>query len=105
MGSTCQLSDWGRYYVQIQDGTTGHSAGKVVYIDWPGWAGRSTDSDPEGAAALHFNADQKTYNVGDDIELNIPCSYDGRPIDHRESLESTRCNLVKCKRRSDQTSF
>ena len=33
--------EWGRYFVKAYDPVSGHSTGKIVYIDWPGWAGRA----------------------------------------------------------------
>ncbi len=32
--------EWGRYLLTAADKTGGHRAGKVVYVDWPGWAAR-----------------------------------------------------------------
>ncbi|CAA6802098.1 MAG: FIG00908368: hypothetical protein [uncultured Aureispira sp.] len=72
--------DWGRYLVRVSNGKKGHSTGKVFYIDWPGWAGRSTENDPGGATALNFSADQKKYKVGDEITLNIPTGNVGRAL-------------------------
>ena len=72
--------NWGRYLVRVSNGKKGHSTGKVFYIDWPGWAGRSTENDPGGATALNFSADQKKYKVGDDITLNIPTGNVGRAL-------------------------
>ncbi|BDS09685.1 alpha-2-macroglobulin family protein [Aureispira anguillae] len=72
--------NWGRYLVRVSNGKTGHSTGKVFYIDWPGWAGRSTENDPGGATALNFTADAKKYKVGDEITLNIPTGQAGRAL-------------------------
>lgn len=70
---------WGRYFVRVSDGKKGHSTGQVFYIDWPGWAGRSTEQSG-GATALRFTADQKKYNVGEEIALNIPTGFEGRAL-------------------------
>lgn len=72
--------NWGRYLVRVSNGKTGHSTGKVFYIDWPGWAGRSTENDPGGATALNFSADKKKYKVGDEVTLNIPTGNVGRAL-------------------------
>ncbi len=72
--------NWGRYLVRVSNGKKGHSTGKVFYIDWPGWAGRSTENDPGGATALNFSADKKTYKVGEEITLNIPTGNVGRAL-------------------------
>ena len=39
---------WGRFLLRVVDPESGHAAGKTVYIDWPGWAGRARE---ERAAA------------------------------------------------------
>ncbi len=70
---------WGRYFVRVQNGKKGHSTGQVFYIDWPGWAGRSTEKSG-GATALRFSADQEKYNVGQEISLNIPTGFEGRAL-------------------------
>lgn len=71
--------DWGRYLVRVCD-DKGHCSGQVFYIDWPGWAGRSTEKDPEGATALNFTADKDKYNVGESVTLNIPTGFAGRAL-------------------------
>jgi uncharacterized protein YfaS (alpha-2-macroglobulin family) len=71
--------DWGRYLVRACDGS-GHCTGQVVYVDWPGWAGRSSENDPEGASALNFTTDKTQYNVGENVSLNIPTGFAGRAL-------------------------
>ncbi|NPA45265.1 MAG: hypothetical protein GXO49_07015 [Chlorobi bacterium] len=72
--------EWGRYLVLAEDLTTGHSTGKVVYIDWPGWAGRAQKGDSEGATMLTFMSDKDKYNVGEEAKLTIPTSENGRAL-------------------------
>lgn len=72
--------DWGRYLVRARDLTSGHSTAKVVYIDWPGWAGREQKSHGEGAAMLTFTSDKNKYNVGEKINLSIPTSEGSRAL-------------------------
>jgi len=72
--------DWGRYLVVAKDTETGHSTGKIVYIDWPGWAGRAQDGDSEGASMLTFVSDKEKYNVGEDVKVTIPSGKDGRAL-------------------------
>ena len=55
--------NWGRFYIRVEDPIGGHSAGKIVYIDWPGWAGRPMRDNPEAASMLSFNSDKKKYTV------------------------------------------
>ncbi len=64
--------DWGRFYIRVEDPVGGHSAGKIVYIDWPGWAGRPMRDNPEAVSMLSFNSDKKKYATGDEAELIIP---------------------------------
>jgi uncharacterized protein YfaS (alpha-2-macroglobulin family) len=71
--------DWGRYLVRAYDPVSGHSTGKVVYVDWPGWAGRSR-GDNEGATMLAFTADKESYAVGEKATLTIPGSDNGRAL-------------------------
>lgn len=70
--------DWGRYYIRVKDNQTGHSSGKIVYIDWPGWAGRAQDEGSQGVSMLVLNSDKYKYNVGENITVNIPGNSEGR---------------------------
>jgi alpha-2-macroglobulin len=70
--------EWGRFYVRVSDPVSGHSAGKTVYVDWPGWAGRPMRDNPEAASMLTFNSDKKKYSVGETAELIIPTGGKGR---------------------------
>ncbi|MCF6365624.1 MAG: MG2 domain-containing protein [Bacteroidales bacterium] len=72
--------DWGRYLVIAEDMQTGHSTGKIVYIDWPGWAGRAQKGDSEGATMLSFISDKDKYNVGEEAKITIPTGKDGRAL-------------------------
>ncbi len=75
---------WGRYLIQVCD-PDGHCSSKIIYIDWPGWAGRAQDEQPGGAAMLTFTADKDDYQVGDDVTLMIPSSDQGRALVSIES--------------------
>ena len=70
---------WGRFLVKAYDPQSGHSTGKIVYIDWPGWAGRSR-GDTDGATMLPFSADKTTYAIGERVNLTIPGSGQGRAL-------------------------
>ena len=72
--------DWGRYLVRVSDGNNGHSAGRVMYVDWPGWVSRSNRSNPGGASMLVFSPDKKKYKVGETARFNIPSSEKGRAL-------------------------
>lgn len=71
--------EWGRYLVRAVD-ENGHATGKIIYIDWPGWAGRSTDNERGGAQMLNFTSDKPSYKVGENIKLNIPSGGQGRAL-------------------------
>jgi uncharacterized protein YfaS (alpha-2-macroglobulin family) len=70
---------WGRYMVHVEE-PGGHATGKIVYIDWPGWAGRAQSDNPGGAKMLVFAADKSTYQVGEKATLTIPSGQDGRAL-------------------------
>jgi len=72
-------NDWGRYLIRITDVRSGHSTGKVIYFDWPGWAGRARENQ-QAASMLVFTADKEKYNVGDEIKLTIPSSEGARAL-------------------------
>ncbi len=72
--------EWGRYLVRVEDPTGGHATGKAVYIDWPGWAGKSRKADPEAATMLVFSTDKETYNVGETATVTFPSSQASRAL-------------------------
>lgn len=76
--------EWGRYLVRVTD-EEGHSTGKTVYMDWPGWVGRAQRENAVEATMLTFNADKSSYKVGDDAILMIPSSKGGRALVSIES--------------------
>lgn len=71
--------EWGRFLVKAYDPESGHSTGKIVYIDWPGWAGRSR-GDADGATMLSFSSDKSGYAIGEKVNLTIPGSGQGRAL-------------------------
>ncbi|MBN2317622.1 MAG: hypothetical protein JXR49_01010 [Acidobacteria bacterium] len=77
--------DWGRYLIRVSDQKGKHVTGKIVYIDWPGWAGRAQKDMPGGAAVLSFSSDKEEYTVGEKVILTIPTGSKGRGL---VSLES-----------------
>lgn len=72
--------DWGRYLIRVSDRKGGHSTGKIVYVDWPGWANRGERENPGGAAALSFSSDKAKYDVGEEAKISIPASGKGRAL-------------------------
>ena len=72
--------EWGRYLVRVEDENGGHATGKTIYIDWPGWAGKSRKSDPSAATMLVFSTDKENYNVGETATVTFPSSQGGRAL-------------------------
>ncbi len=72
--------DWGRYLVRVEDQSGGHATGKTVYIDWPGWAGKSQKNDPSAATMLLFSTDKEKYKVGEKATVTFPSSEGGRAL-------------------------
>ena len=72
--------DWGRYLVRVEDPEGGHATGKTIYIDWPGWAGKSRKNDPSAATMLVFSTDKKTYDTGEKAIVTFPSSEGGRAL-------------------------
>ncbi|QLG45526.1 alpha-2-macroglobulin family protein [Costertonia aggregata] len=90
---------WGRYLVRVEDPDGGHATGKAVYIDWPGWAGKSRKNDPSAATMLVFSTDKETYNVGEMATITFPSSKGGRALvtveNGSEVLESLWVDTVE----------
>ena len=74
-----QYSEWGRYLVKVTDKTSGHAAGKVVYVDWPGYF-RMPGGEKQAAAMLTLTTSKSQYQVGEKVKLTLPASPDGRAL-------------------------
>jgi len=72
--------EWGRYLVVAEDSSGGHSAAKIVYVDWPGWAGRGAEAGTGSAAMLPLVRDRELYRVGDVATLSFESSKGGRAL-------------------------
>ena len=72
--------DWGRYLIKVKDPETGHSTGKIMYVDWSNWAERLQQTNPTEAAMLSFTSDKTSYKVGEEATLTIPTMSDGRAL-------------------------
>ncbi len=77
--------NWGRYLVLMKDTRSGHTTGATFYIDDYSWQSRSDNNDPSAAAMLSFTSDKEKYNVGDNVNLTIPSSKDGKALISIES--------------------
>lgn len=71
---------WGRYLVEISDGSYGHSAAKIVYIDWPGWAGRAQESGSGSSSMVPLVTSKKQYSVGETAEVSFASSKGGKAL-------------------------
>lgn len=69
---------WGRYMIRatIKDG---HSTGKIVYIDHPGWYSRRPESF-EGTTMLNFSSDKDKYVAGEKATLEVPTGFKGKAL-------------------------
>lgn len=72
--------EWGRFLVHVSDAKGGHAAGRTVYVDWPGFAGRDRSGHAEGASMLAFSTDKETYKVGETVKVTFPSSGTGRAL-------------------------
>lgn len=79
-GFELKYPNWGRYLVRIEDSKGGHATGKTIYIDWPGWAGKSRKNDPSAATMLVFSSDKENYNIGEKAKITFPSSEGGRAL-------------------------
>jgi uncharacterized protein YfaS (alpha-2-macroglobulin family) len=79
---------WGRFLVRVVDPASGHAAGRTVYIDWPGWAGRSREEQGSGATRLNFSADKERYRVGEKATIFLPDAPQGRALVSLENHSS-----------------
>ncbi|MDR2786511.1 MAG: alpha-2-macroglobulin, partial [Treponema sp.] len=64
--------DWGRYLVLVRDSSGGHSAAGIMYIDWPGWAGRAQEGGQGSAAMLTLTPEKPQYLAGEKIAVTFP---------------------------------
>lgn len=76
--------DWGRFLIQVTDPESGHTTGRIVYVDWPGWAGRNREN-PGGAAILAFNSDKPKYTAGEEATITFPSPENARALVSIES--------------------
>lgn len=72
--------EWGRYLIRVVDPQSGHASGKIVFIDWPGWAGRAREDKGSGATRLNFSADKDRYQVGEKATIFLPDAPQGRAL-------------------------
>jgi len=71
--------------MRIRDLNGNHITGVIVYIDWPGWAGRGQEDQPGGASVLTFASDKPSYQIGEMVVVTIPTGQNGRGLVSIES--------------------
>ena len=71
---------WGRYLVLVQDRKSGHTAGKLITMDWSDYRGRAQRRDPDALNMLTFSLDKHSYKVGDKVIVFIPASNQGQAL-------------------------
>jgi alpha-2-macroglobulin len=69
--------EWGRFLILVKDVESGHSTGKVVYVDWPYWA-RSARKSPGNANMLNFTTNKKVYSKNEEVKISIPGAPQGK---------------------------
>lgn len=79
---------WGRYLVYVKDVESGHACGKIVFIDWPSWAGKSPKGN-EGSNVLTVNTDKEEYKVGEKAKILIPSPKGGKALINIENGSRT----------------
>ena len=72
--------EWGRYLVRACDINGKHCAGKIVYVDWPGWAGRAQEEGSGAASRLNLFSDKQSYLVGETAVIQLPAATEGRAL-------------------------
>ena len=73
-----KVDEWGRYLVRVCDTETGHCAGDYFYAGYP-WYGED-DNYREAAAMLSFTADKTAYQVGEQVNIQLPDGKAGRML-------------------------
>jgi len=75
-----EYPEWGRYLLLAEDENGGHSAARVLYVDWPGWAGRGTEAGSGSAAMLSLQGDKKLYRPGETAAVSFGSGTEGRAL-------------------------
>ncbi|MCB9197402.1 MAG: hypothetical protein H6600_03015 [Flavobacteriales bacterium] len=71
--------DWGRYLIRVTDPVSGHTTGKIFYVDWP-YEYRLERTSIENATMLSFSTDKETYNTGERVKVSFPSPSNGKAI-------------------------
>jgi alpha-2-macroglobulin len=89
---------WGRYLILATDPESGHTTGKVVYVDAPWWS-KSNKNINENSNMLNFSTDKDKYLTGENIKITIPtvqgnkllvCLETGTKVVYKSWVETTQ---------------
>ena len=72
--------DWGRKIIRITDLNSGHSTGAIFYTTYKGWWSNAGSDNPGGAEMLMFQADKKSYTVGEKVSVELPVTHKGKAL-------------------------
>ncbi|MCL2440429.1 MAG: MG2 domain-containing protein [Treponema sp.] len=72
--------EWGRFLVIVRDRLGGHSSAQIVYIDWPGWAGRAREGGQGSQAMLALSPGKPSYNTGERVQITFPSNRDASAL-------------------------
>jgi uncharacterized protein YfaS (alpha-2-macroglobulin family) len=79
-GMEIPYPEWGRFLLVAEDESGTHRSGRLMYVDWPGWAGRSQDDQPGGASVLSVTASEEKVEVGQAVTVHVPTPAGGRAL-------------------------
>ncbi|BDS15397.1 alpha-2-macroglobulin family protein [Aureispira anguillae] len=70
--------EWGRYMIRVADQGSGHCSGIIFHAGSP-WDDENFN-DKQGATMLAFSADKESYEVGEEVVLEVPAGAAGRAL-------------------------
>lgn len=70
--------EWGRYLIRAANVASGHCSGIIFHAGSP-W-NDANFNDKQGASMLAFSADRESYEVGDEVVLEVPTGTAGRAL-------------------------
>ena len=74
------VGQWGRYFVYAGDVQSGHFSGDYFYAGYPWNDNDNGTMSRNNAAMLSFNATKEKYQVGENIEIDIPTPEGGKAL-------------------------
>lgn len=70
--------EWGRYLIRVADLDSKHCSGLIFYAGSP-WDDDNFN-DKQGATMLAFSANKESYQVGEEVVLEVPTGTEGRAL-------------------------